>query len=842
MDKTRKKHYLYLLCITILLTLFAVVLILKNYTSRVNNRIYQTSTTNLREVYSQVNNKFSQIANEQWELLAMSEDFINSCEKSPDRICSFVEDWRYDWGFTDFYFINTAGEWHRTDGSSGTMTFGTAWGKLISLQEKIIVNAELSDQTSLILFAIPAQAGIYNDFSYDALAVSYDTEALNTALGVSAFHGLATCYITDLEGNVIFTNSVTRPIGKNLLSYLKPAEFSHAAYEDIQADFAANTFGQCSYTLNGQTSYLVYQPTDFSDWLLVSTIPANVIDSDLLVVQKTTTLMVSFTCIMILILAITFMFMSYQQTISRKNQELFWRDTMSDIMLQNLDNVYILVEANLDQTVYVSPNAERVFGIDPTQAHPLFAIQNLELDAEEADFPPEKILALPNGGSIVTECRFRLPDCAEPVLFQKSVFHIISESNNLVIFEFSNRTHEQQIRANIEAALQAAQTANQAKNTFLSNMSHDIRTPMNAIMGISSLMLHSAQEPEKTEEYARKIQTSGQFMLSLLNDILDMSKMESGQTSLHTEPLNLPEQIEQIKAIVLPQAVQKNQTFAIYQEPLLHENIEGDSTRLQQILLNVLSNAVKYTPEGGRIDFRIRELEHSLHSYARYRFIITDNGIGMTPEFLKHIYEPFVRAENSVTNRIPGTGLGMSITKNLVDMMGGAIQIKSTPGNGTTFNIFLEFKISKTIIRTPAEPEPTDDLAFSKLHGMKVLCAEDNALNAEILKSILDLWQISCDIYPDGKALCDAFRKVAPGDYDLILMDIQMPVMNGYEAARAIRNSSNPVGRTIPIIAMTANAFADDVQKSLDAGMDAHLSKPVDMQLLGQMLLNFCQK
>lgn len=836
MDKNRKKQYLLLLFTAILLTAAAVIFILRDYMSRVDNRIYLTSTTNLREVYSQVNNKLSQIVNEQWDLLAMSEDYIDSNADTPEAIVSFVDDWKLSWKFTDFYFINTAGEWCTPDGAAGTMSFGSAWGKLISKQEKVIVDADTQNQESFMLFAIPVDTGTYNGFSYDALAVSYSSDALNAALGVSAFRGQATCYITDLSGNIIFSDSPTKPIGKNLLNYLADAEFSHATYQKVQADWAANTFGQCSYLLNGEKYYLVYQPTDFSDWLLVSMIPADIIDSDMLIVQKTTTLMVGFTCVVILALAVIFMFMSYQQTISQKNQELFWRDIMSDIMLQNLDNVYIMIEVNQKQTVYVSPNVERVFGISHTSAHPLFAIQELELSPETLDFPIEDLMQMPNGGSRVMECQIRTPGASAPSLFQKSVFHILDGQNNLLIFEFSNRTHEQEIRADIEAALQAANTANQIKSAFLSNMSHDIRTPMNAIMGISSLLLHAAHNPAKTEEYARKIQSSSQYMLGIINDILDMSKIESGQTHLHPEPLNLSEQIEQIEMLIRPQAVQKKQTFSIYKDEILHEHIEGDPTKLRQILVNILSNAVKYTPEGGSIDFHIRELPRTLHSYARYQFTIKDNGIGIEADFLEHIYEPFVRAEDSVTNKVSGTGLGMAITKSLVDMMGGAIQIDSTPGKGTCFDVFLEFRINEETMAgsKPSAPDSAD--ASARLAGMKLLCAEDNALNAEILKSILELWHVSCDIYPNGKELCDAFASARPGDYDLILMDIQMPVMNGYEATRTIRNSSNPLGQTIPIIAMTANAFADDVQQSLDAGMNAHLSKPIDIDKLYQTL------
>ena len=320
-----------------------------------------------------------------------------------------------------------------------------------------------------------------------------------------------------------------------------------------------------------------------------------------------------------------------------------------------------------------------------------------------------------------------------------------------------------------------------------------------------------------------------------------MNKIESGKTTLSIESVHLPAQLNQLESIIQPQAQANGLDFRIHTRELQHLNILADSSRLQQILINILSNAVKYTPAGGSIDFTVRELPRDGSVYAKYLFTVEDTGIGMEPEFLEHIFDPFVRAESSLTNKVQGTGLGMAITKSLVDLMGGTIHVKSTPGKGSRFDVVLEFKIdTAAAVAVPAPAQaPSTHSDSSVLEGMKFLCAEDNELNAEILKALLEMHGASCTIYPNGKALVDAFASARPGDYDMILMDVQMPVMDGHEAARLIRSGANPLGRTIPILAMTANAFMDDIQKSMDAGMDAHLSKPVDIATLEQTVRRF---
>ena len=381
-------------------------------------------------------------------------------------------------------------------------------------------------------------------------------------------------------------------------------------------------------------------------------------------------------------------------------------------------------------------------------------------------------------------------------------------------------------------ALQTAENANKAKTDFLSNMSHDIRTPMNAIIGMTSLIRHDAGNKAKVIEYADKIDISSQHLLGIINDVLDMSKIEAGKTVFKYTDFSILDFITELNTIFHSQIDEKNQTLTIIKENIRHEWVNGDQVHLMQIFSNLVSNAVKYTQEGGKIQFLVEECETKSSVYAKYRFLVSDNGIGMSADFKETIFDAFTRAESSVTNKIQGTGLGMAITKNLVEAMGGTIDVESELGQGSCFEVLIDLRIAEDRFVSSAEQAEKDEPAGNVLKGMRFLCAEDNELNAEILMELLKIEGAECTICENGKRVLEAFEQSAPGDYDMILMDVQMPVMNGYEATKAIRRSSHELAKTIPIIAMTANAFSEDIQHSLAAGMNAHVSKPVEMKVL----------
>lgn len=509
----------------------------------------------------------------------------------------------------------------------------------------------------------------------------------------------------------------------------------------------------------------------------------------------------------------------------------------------------------------------------------------------------------------------------------------------------------------LSEALQAAQIASESKTTFLSNMSHDIRTPMNAVLGFTTLLARDAEDPAKVREYTKKITAPGQHLLSLINDILDVSKIESGKVVLNLEKFALNDVVSSVDAIIQPMAKAKGQEFRREVSGVRHEYLVGDETRINQILINLLSNAVKYTPEGGHICFRIIGLDQRSSQYERIRIEVEDDGYGMTPEYLKIIFDPFTRAENSTTNKVQGTGLGMAITRSIVELMGGTIEVTSELNKGSLFRVELELRITEEasdrlfweqraishilavggtpndrksmlalmegtgvtldafatleealaylqsgepcqlalldwegcgvqgakalrsalpdtvpllllaefdaagtgeVLRLPAtdiltkpffvsalrmkvdalcgRAEAGSEAEDTILNGMHFLAAEDNEINAEILADLLEMEGATCEIAADGQLTLERFCSSAPGEFDAILMDVQMPVMNGHEATRAIRALEREDAGRIPIIAMTANAFAEDEKASLAAGMDAHVAKPLNIELLKKVI------
>lgn len=404
--------------------------------------------------------------------------------------------------------------------------------------------------------------------------------------------------------------------------------------------------------------------------------------------------------------------------------------------------------------------------------------------------------------------------------------------------EQKNTKEQRKINASLQAendaaknAVQIAEAENRSKSDFLANMSHDIRTPLNAIIGITTLIEHEAESPEKVREYTKKITASGKHLLGIINEVLDMSKIESGKTVLYNAEFSIKDVIEQLDIMFRPQTDDKNQRLVMSLENIQHDMLVGDGVRLLQIMNNIISNSIKYTQSGGTIEISIREVPCFNDGKAGLCFKVKDNGMGMSPEFVEKIFDTFSREKNNDTNSIQGTGLGMAITKNLVELMGGSIEVQSERGKGSCFEVNLEFDIydlSQEDVKI-SENNIKDDF---KISGMKFLCAEDNELNAEILGELLKMEGAYCKICHDGEEIVHEFEESKTGDYDIILMDVQMPKMNGYEATRRIRKGNHPDSKKIPIIAMTANVFSEDIKKSIDSGMTTHLSKPVNMETL----------
>ena len=393
--------------------------------------------------------------------------------------------------------------------------------------------------------------------------------------------------------------------------------------------------------------------------------------------------------------------------------------------------------------------------------------------------------------------------------------------------------HQRQANALLKDAADAANAASIAKSDFLSHMSHDIRTPINGIMGMTEIALKNIDDKDRVLDCLQKIDGSSGHLLSLVNDVLDMSRIESGKVQISHKPLNILELLRHCSSIISGQLQGRDIMFTEEFENIENPHILGDELHLRQVLINILGNAVKFTPDGGRIYFRVREFSAEGEA-ARFHIEIEDTGIGMKPEFLPHIFEPFAQEDGGNRSSYKGTGLGMSITKKFMDLMGGTVEVQSEPGKGTLFRLELPVEIDR---EWQGEQEPAGQQ--TTLAGARVILAEDNDLNMEIAVFMLESLEIEVTAVTDGKAALDAFAAAAPGTFDGILMDVMMPVMDGLTATREIRALEREDAGTIPIIAMTANAYDEDRRKCMEAGMDAHMSKPIDGEVLRKMLVQY---
>ena len=800
--------------------------------------IYDESTAHLTEIHHQANQTLYNKVSFNWGIMRMWAPYLESAQSDAD-VYSFLAQAKEEYQFTDFFFVSRDGSYIALDGERGYLDLGRTLSQLVLEQQPIVANSVVPDKPEIMVFAVPTEKGSYNGFDYEAIAITYNNKDLVDSLKISAFEGHGSTFAVLPDGRVVLDSSSADMSGvHNILAMLKnSAGFTAEQITALQNAFAAGKNGNLEFSINGTGYYMVYGSANFQNWTTLGIAPKAIVNANMNRLQYTTTAVITG---IVGILAVTILLLVVQnnrQKLRKKDQQLLAREELFSNLSRNVDDVFLMIDTETSKVEYVSPNVQRILGISP--------------EAVQEDF---HVLCAAGGYN----CRSRLDDLMQMergtqqewnrgFIHQETgesrYIHVTGFINDVqgakkCIVDLSDRTGEHQTTLAVEAALEIAEKANKAKTDFLSNMSHDIRTPMNAIIGITTLMKNELHEPEKLAEHLGKLETSGQLLLGIINDILDMSRIESGKTTLNVEKMNLPQQISQLDSVIRQQAGQRRQTFTV-ETHVQHENVLGDPNRLKQVLMNILSNAVKYTPNGGHVRLEIDELTHTEH-YTKYRFVVQDNGIGMSEEFQKTLFEPFTREEKSGTNKVQGTGLGMAITKSIVDLMGGTIHVESTPGKGTRFEVVLEFPIdaeADTVQETQVPPEEEENA--SPLSGMKFLCAEDNAINAEILEMLLEANGASCTICSNGQEIVDAFTSVKPGDYDMILMDVQMPVMDGLEATRRIRSGENPLGRTIPILAMTANAFLEDMQKSKEAGMDEHMSKPVDISALEQVVKRF---
>ena len=808
------------------------------FTDFMEHTIYEESTAHLTEIYHQANQTLYNKVSLNWGVMRMWTPYLESAQSDAD-VCSFLAQAKGEYHFTDFFFVSRDGSYVALDGERGYLDLGRTLSQLILEQKPIVANSVVPDKPEIMVFAVPTEKGSYQGFDYEAIAVTYNNRDLVDSLKISAFEGHGSTFAVLPDGRVVLDSSSADMRGvHNILAMLKnSAGFTAEQVDALQDSFAAGESGNLEFSINGVSYYMVYGSASFQNWTILGIAPKSVVNANMNRLQYTTMAVMSGTTGMLAVAALLLVVQNNRQKLRKKDQQLLAREELFSNLSRNVDDVFLMIDTETSKVEYVSPNVQRILGLSPEAVQEdLYVLYPAGDDSGASRL--ENLMQMEQGVQQEWEREFVNQETGEPRYIHVTGFINDVQGARKCIVDLSDRTGEHQTTLAVEAALEVAEKASKAKTDFLSNMSHDIRTPMNAIIGITTLMKNELHQPEKLAEHLGKLETSGRLLLGIINDILDMSRIESGKTTLNIEKTNLPQQVSQLDSIIRQQASQRRQTFTV-ENHVQHENVLADPNRLNQVLMNILSNAVKYTPQGGHIRLEVEELTHTEH-YAKYRFVVQDDGIGMSAVYQKTLFEPFTREEKSGTNRVQGTGLGMAITKSIVDLMGGTIHVESAPGKGSRFEVVLELPIDAEADKVQtASALPEEDEAVSPLSGMSFLCAEDNAINAEILEMLLETKGARCTICSNGQEIVDAFASVKPGEYDMILMDVQMPVMDGLEATRRIRNGENPLGRTIPILAMTANAFLEDMQKSKEAGMDEHLSKPVDIAALEQTVKRF---
>ena len=824
--------------------LLIVVVIGIFYIKFVERKINEESTNHLYEIFDQIDSEFESLAEHNWKLLSDWNIYIRHIldNNEIEKLQKFLENGRVQRKFKDFYFLDQEGNYRTLSGDQGCLELGEQQEMLFEEKKNVVIDGRTSNGEEMLIFAIFVDTGEYEGFSYSAIALSYSNEDMVQLLDVSAFSNQAKCFVTYPDGGIIFS---TNNEGVNQYNFLDMLEtkviLKGAEVEQVEQEIQEGKTGTVQYQKEGKIYYLTYIPVGFQGWTLFGSVPKNVVNASMNLIQQVTVAIVAG----IFILIATGILLYYQRMNKRKlrnmDVKLWYREQLFAMLVENSTDIYAMFSARDYKVEYISPNVERLLGIPVEDI--LKDIKALgRSHINDIGFSWKDMDAIEPGESRQAERARINAKTGEQRWYKEKLYRANIEGNSKFLLVMMDCTDDKKLRFQLEQALHIAKVANEAKSSFLSNMSHDIRTPMNAIIGFSYLLVREADNSKKVRDYANKISSSGHHLLGLINDILDMSKIESGKTTLTIQVFDLPDLLEDLNTIIQPLANAKMQKFEVHVAGMQEEKFLGDVMKVKQILLNLLSNAVKYTQEKGWICFSISLLEKNERGNFHLRFEVSDNGIGMSSEYMEKIFEPFTREKDSMVDSAQGTGLGMAITKNLIDLMGGTISVVSEKGKGSTFVIDLEFPAvtGKTEDSLQEEKNIQDLLPVQerKMAGMRFLVAEDNEINAEIIQEFLTVEGAKCDIAVNGKEALDLFEKSDQDYYQGILMDIRMPVMMGTEAAKKIRNSTHPQAKTIKIIAMTANAFPEDVEHTMASGMDAHLSKPVDMKTLWDTINN----
>ena len=794
------------------------------YFDFVSQTIYEESTAHLTEIFHQANQQLYNLVSVNWSRMRMWVPYLEKAE-SDEEVLAYVDQAREESNFTDFYFISRNGEYLTLTGNRGYLDLRDQLPNLILEKQPIVVNSVVPDQPEIMVFAIPAKQGSYRGFDYEAIAITYNNSDLVDALKLSAFAGQASTFAVLPDGRVVVDNgSEDMKDIHNLFALLEKSE--RLTEEEITAlhrDFLAGNSGSMVFDVNGRAHYLVYESANFQNWTVVGIVPTDVVNSSMNKLQSTTMLVVSGIAIALAVMLLLLVIQQNRQKLRRKDNELLARDELFSKLSVNVDDVFLMVNANDLRVEYVSPNIEKLVGISEQQVlDDIHEIEHLIRTDESVHILDQLSTILP-GEQREWDREYIHQKTGEELWFRVVVFCTDIQGEKKYILDLSDRTKDKKINQRLEDAFHTAENANRAKTTFLNNMSHDIRTPMNAIIGFTNIAMKHEPKPE-VRGCLEKIRESSDHLLTLINDVLDISRIESGKIKFAPIPVDITVVADTVLSIM--QGFLSNRNIAFHTDLAIPEKpcVLADAVRIREVLVNILGNAVKFTEDGGTIAFEASYHPGADDRHIMVRYRIVDTGVGMREEFVEHIFDEFSQEDNGARTQYKGTGLGMAITKRYVDLMGGTISVESKKGEGSAFTVEIPLELTdESNVQTQGLPA-----AKVNLIGAKILMAEDNDLNAEIAMVQLEELGIQVTRAADGKEALKIFASNQPGTFDIIFMDIMMPKMNGYEATKAIRALQNrPDARTIPIIAMTANAFAEDVQASLDAGMNGHIAKPI---------------
>lgn len=676
----------------------------------------------------------------------------------------------------------------------------------------------------MVLFGVSIPGG---GCIYGALGA----ESLENAYGETTYVDEGYSYIVKKDGDIVLppVRYSYEQIYMNIENLLKANGNEKEKVNAFMKSLNSGDTGSVVFSFDGNEQLICFEPLALDKaWQIITVVPLAAVEADgHQIIRMSVYMAVCIVAALALVLICGIAFFFFNQRKQKENDKFLRR--IYQAISENIDTVIFILDDASSTLDYVFENSQRILGIGAEefidQVERIdhgFQVKLEELmQMERPKKWAERELQVYND-RMNQDMRLKVISCP---------FYL--GDSRKYIFSVTDVTEEYKSRENIIAAVTAAEQANAAKSQFLANMSHDIRTPMNGIVGMTSIAMMNLDDRDRVEDCLKKIDLSSKMLLGLINDVLDMSKIESGKLVLSREPFDLKDFLDNIETVFQNQFHAKNQEFSM-QVQIEHRELSGDKTRLNQIFVNLLSNAVKFTPENGKITLLVQELGQRHTGFAAYRFQVTDTGIGMEPEFLKRIFDPFERADGGIVNRTEGTGLGMAITKNLVTAMGGQISVESKPGQGTTFCVEMELASQDTSRLESSSIK--EDQQYYDYSAKRFLLAEDNELNREIAVELLGSRGAIVEWTENGKEAVDRFVSRQEGYYDAILMDIQMPVMNGYEAAQAIRASDHPQAASIPIIAMTANAYVEDVKAAKDAGMNGHVAKPIDIDQISRAL------